>query len=225
MLVLVYNEDTNNIEKYDRSLGEPMPYVNNKYLTLKEFRSNSKSTILWTTKKTMQSFNTTRARFGAGIYVGYAFKRIFEGGHSGQSQHYAGTSFDCGQIWTYSKRKELYNTARKIGVWSYVEPITDTPTWVHFDKRNTKPACSAGFPLIKQGSKNTYVMVLQDALNNMGRPLTIDGIFGVNTKSAVINFQRYYGLVVDGIVGCNTWRKLVSIANGMGRSNYTKYYS
>ena len=59
----------------------------------------------------------------------------------------------------------------------------------------------------KLGSKNTYVMILQDALNNMGRPLSIDGIFGNSTKNAVINFQRYYGLTPDGIVGCNTWRK------------------
>lgn len=225
MLVLVYNEDSNKIEKYNRSLGSPMPYVNNKYLTLKEFKGSSRSTILWTTKKTMQAFNTTRARFQNGIYVGYAFKRIFEGGHSNQSQHYAGTSFDCGQIWTYSKRKSLYTLAKKIRVWSYVEPISDTPTWVHFDKRNTHPACSAGFPLVKMGSKNTYVMILQDALNNMGRNLSIDGIFGKNTKNAVINFQKYYGLKTDGIVGCATWRKLTSIANGMGKSNYTKYYS
>ncbi len=224
MLILVYNEDTNKIEKYDRTLGQPMPYVNNSWLTVKEFKGSSKSSILWTTKSTMRSFYTTRAKFGA-IYVGFAFKRIWEGGHSGQSQHYAGTSFDCGQKWTYTKRKELYNLARKLKVWSYVEPISDTPTWVHFDKRNTKPACSAGYPLIKSGSKNTYVLILQDALNNMGRTLDIDGIFGTKTKNAVINFQKYYGLAVDGIVGCNTWRKLVSIANGMGRSVYTKYYS
>ena len=53
----------------------------------------------------------------------------------------------------------------------------------------------------------------------------LDGVFGNNTKSAVINFQRYYGLKVDGIVGCNTWKKIASIANGMGVSAYTKYYN
>ena len=99
MLVLVYNEDSNQIERYNRSLGQPMPYVNNSWLTLKEFRGSSKSTILWTTKSAMRAFYTTRARFGSGIYVGYAFKRIWEGGHSGQSQHYAGVSFDTGQRW------------------------------------------------------------------------------------------------------------------------------
>ena len=131
-----------------------------------------------------------------------------------------------GQKWTYSKRKQLYNLAKKLGIWSYVEPISLTPTWVHFDKRLTPSACSSGgYPLVKLGSKNTYVMILQDALNNMGRSLTIDGIFGSNTKNAVINFQKYYGLKADGIVGCNTWRKIASIAVGMGVSSFTKYYN
>ena len=224
MLILVYNNDTNKIERYERTLGQPMPYINNSWLTVKEFRGSSKSTILWTSKNVMRAFYTTRARFGP-IYVGYAFKRMFEGGHSGQSQHYAGGSFDTGQKWTYAKRKSLWNTAKKLGVWSYVEPISYTPTWVHFDKRISPPACNSGYPLVKLGSRNTYVMILQDALNNMGRSLSIDGIFGNNTKNAVINFQRYYGLTPDGIVGCNTWKKIVSIANGMGKSNYTKYYN
>ena len=86
-------------------------------------------------------------------------------------------------------------------------------------------ACSSGYPTVKPGSKNTYVMILQDALNNMGRSLSIDGIFGNATKNAVINFQKYYGLTADGIVGCKTWTRIVGIANGMGKSNFTKYYS
>ena len=76
MLILVYNNDTNKIEIYERTLGQPMPYVNNSWLTVKEFRGSSKSTIIWTSKNVMRAFYTTRARFGP-IYVGYAFKRIF----------------------------------------------------------------------------------------------------------------------------------------------------
>jgi hypothetical protein len=225
MLILVYNEDNNTIERYNRTLSQPMPYVNNSYLTVKEFRGSSKSTILWTTKRAMRAFYTTRAKFGP-IYVGYAFKRLFEGGHSGQSQHYAGSAFDTGQKWTYTKRKKLYNLARSLRIWNYVEPITYTPTWIHLDTRDPKNACSSGgYPTVKLGSKNNYVMILQDTLNNLGRPLSIDGIFGNNTKSAVINFQKYYGLKADGIVGCNTWKKLTNIAIGMGKSNYTKYYN
>lgn len=51
---------------------------------------------------------------------------------------------------------------------------------------------------------------MQDALDALGNnPGAIDGIFGINTKNAVIRFQRANGLSQDGIVGCNTWRKIV----------------
>ena len=36
----------------------------------------------------------------------------------------------------------------------------------------------------------------------------IDGIFGPNTKAAVIDFQTSAGLTADGIVGTQTWAKL-----------------
>ena len=68
------------------------------------------------------------------------------------SQHYAGVAFDVGQTLTLSKRTALYNSAKNSGVWSYVEPISLTPSWVHFDKRFGTPACSTGgFSTIKKG--------------------------------------------------------------------------
>ena len=41
--------------------------------------------------------------------------------------------------------------------------------------------------------------------------VSADGIFGNGTKQAVINYQRSKGLVADGIVGRNTWRKLLGL--------------
>lgn len=50
-----------------------------------------------------------------------------------------------------------------------MEPASLTPTWVHFDKRFGRPACgTAGYPLIKQGSISTYVLIAQDDLNTLG---------------------------------------------------------
>lgn len=107
--------------------------------------------------------------FGAPIPAEFVFKRSWEGGHSAQSQHYAGVAFDAGQVLSNSERNRLRNTAINSGVWSYVEPASFTPTWVHFDKRFGRPACgTSGYPLIKRGSISTYVLIAQDGLNTLG---------------------------------------------------------
>jgi peptidoglycan hydrolase-like protein with peptidoglycan-binding domain len=38
-----------------------------------------------------------------------------------------------------------------------------------------------------------------------------DGICGKNTEAAIKTFQKNHGLVVDGCVGLNTWKKLLNI--------------
>ena len=94
--ILVYNQDTNRIERYNRGPNEAMPYVTGNTLTVKEFRGSSGSDIMWTTKAFMEAWNSLRRQWGKPIYVGYAFKRIWQGGHSGMSQHYAGLAMDAG---------------------------------------------------------------------------------------------------------------------------------
>lgn len=169
----------------------------------------------------MEAWNTTRSAFGRPIPVGYAFKRIWEGGHGAQSQHYAGTSFDVGQSLTNAERNALRNLATRLGVWTYVEPAYLTPTWVHFDRRSPNPACSTGgYPRVHLGQRNTYVFVLQDALNALGYDAGgLDGVFGPHTRRAVIAFQRDNGLDADGIVGCQTWTTLTRRAVGIGQTN------
>lgn len=83
--ILIYNNDTNRMETYYRGESEAMPYNTGRTLTVNEFRGSSNSSLLWTTKNTMESWNNFRRLWGAPIYVGFAFKRIWEGGHSSQS--------------------------------------------------------------------------------------------------------------------------------------------
>lgn len=65
---------------------------------------------------------------------------------------------------------------------------------------------------VRMGSKGDDVRYLQSKLTNLGYHVGgIDGIFGVNTCNAVIEFQSDYGLVADGIVGIRTWEKIESI--------------
>ncbi|MBR0351216.1 MAG: peptidoglycan-binding protein [Clostridia bacterium] len=221
--IIVFNNDTNRMENYYRGESEPMPYNANGTLRVREFRGSSRSNILWTTKRTMQSWNTQRYIYGAPIPVGFAFKRPYEGGHGNQSQHYAGVAFDVGQILTQNQRNALWNSARNSGVWTYVEPLSITPTWVHFDKRFGTPACSTGgYPGLRRGSISNYVCIAQDDLNTLGFTTGgLDGIFGQATQNAVIAYQRSKGLTADGIVGCNTWRALQEDVVGTGATRTT----
>ena len=73
-----------------------------------------------------------------------------------------------------------------------------------------KPAVTvvADFYTVKQGCKGGAVRRLQTWLNDLGAVLQTDGEFGPATDTAVRSFQQAHGLVVDGIVGRNTWTAL-----------------
>lgn len=221
--IIIYNNDTNRMEVYYRGEAESMPYNTYGTLKVREFRGSSRANTMWTDKRTMQAWNSFRYVYGSPVYVGFAFRRSYEGGHSAQSQHYAGTAFDVGQTATNAQRRAIRNAAVNSGVWSYVEPANLTPTWIHFDRRFGTPACSTGgFPLLKQGSRGNYVLIAQDDLNTLGfRTGGLDGIFGPKTYQAVRQYQQKYGLVVDGIVGCNTWRSLQEDVIGTGKTSTT----
>lgn len=67
-------------------------------------------------------------------------------------------------------------------------------------------------PLIQYGSKGLIVGWTQNRLNYLGYNCgNADNDFGEKTKAAVIAFQNRNGLVADGIVGVNTWRKLLGL--------------
>ncbi|MBU7592237.1 peptidoglycan-binding protein [Metabacillus halosaccharovorans] len=74
---------------------------------------------------------------------------------------------------------------------------------------------------LKEGSKGENVKVIQRALNKaMGAELSEDGIFGPNTKTAVIAFQRSTKMLkVDGIYGPKTHAELSKEINTFGFEN------
>ena len=94
--------------------------------------------------------------------------------------------------------------------------VFDAPTG---DPQESYP----GIPL-RLGSAGEDVRRLQLRLNRIGRnypsiPLIpdTDGYFGVQTDSAVREFQRIFNLEQDGIVGKATWYKVINIYNGVKR--------
>lgn len=71
---------------------------------------------------------------------------------------------------------------------------------------------TAVFPQLAKGSKGDKVRVLQELLLGRGYDLGAygaDGDFGATTHRRVMSFQVANGLTADGIVGENTWRKLL----------------
>lgn len=69
-----------------------------------------------------------------------------------------------------------------------------------------------GCPTLKKGASGNITKLLQEKLVKLGYSTNgIDGIFGSGTYSAVREFQKTRGLSADGIVGQNTWRKLLNL--------------
>lgn len=64
---------------------------------------------------------------------------------------------------------------------------------------------------LRKGDRGTQVKVLQWLLSLNGYNVgTVDGIFGANTLKAVKAYQVAKGLDADGVVGKNTWGKLLA---------------
>lgn len=62
--------------------------------------------------------------------------------------------------------------------------------------------CTSGVP----------VEIVQTLLNRAGYSVTVDGYFGPNTATTVIEFQRDHGLAPDSLVGPRTWPALLTAA-------------
>lgn len=75
------------------------------------------------------------------------------------------------------------------------------------------PPAPTGMPVLVMGDNDTDasgpVHKLQARLNVWGFKVTEDGIFGLNTRTAVLDFQKLRGLTQDAIVGPATWTALL----------------
>ena len=83
-----------------------------------------------------------------------------------------------------------------------------------YDKETAEPVkestVSIELNVLRKGSKGEQVKALQRNLQSMGYDLgPVDGDFGSKTDAAVRAYQKNKSLVVDGIVGQQTWNKLL----------------
>lgn len=88
----------------------------------------------------------------------------------------------------------------------------NTDNWIKRLKEECSKQGFSSYPTLKKGARGNITKLLQEKLVSLGYNTNgIDGIFGIGTEKAVMSFQKSNGLVVDGIVGQNTWRKLINI--------------
>ena len=64
---------------------------------------------------------------------------------------------------------------------------------------------------VRKGNRGNAVLALQHSLRyGYGYRISVDGVFGSQTRAAVILFQIRFRLRADGIVGPVTWRYLMA---------------
>lgn len=109
------------------------------------------------------------------------------------------------------KKSYTRNDSRIAG---YGRPRYDKEVTIEPTKPAKKEESTVNIELkvLREGSENETVKALQRMLYAMGYNLgsdPIDGIFGSKTDAAVRAFQKAKKLDVDGIVGQDTWNKLL----------------
>ncbi|MDA8345792.1 MAG: peptidoglycan-binding protein [Thermaerobacter sp.] len=85
---------------------------------------------------------------------------------------------------------------------------TTFPPYVPFGSRLLRlqtPNLRGTDVAVLQGIYNLMLQVMNPPQGPMGSPITLDGIFGPQTRQAVLNIQSYFGLSVDGIAGPQTY--------------------
>jgi peptidoglycan hydrolase-like protein with peptidoglycan-binding domain len=111
-------------------------------------------------------------------------------------------------------RSQVFDTSLEDAVKSFQrrmflveDGIVGTETWEALYAG--APTC---MPELRSGYAGQEVRLLQLALTADGQAdIEINGVFDRATETAVRDFQRRKGLVVDGIVACRTWQALSKI--------------
>ena len=89
--------------------------------------------------------------------------------------------------------------------------IINSDNWIKRLQEECNKQGFSSYPTLKKGARGNITKLLQVKLVSLGYNTNgVDGIFGSGTEKAVMSFQKSNGVVADGIVGKNTWRKLLN---------------
>lgn len=72
------------------------------------------------------------------------------------------------------------------------------------------PVNTTDYPTLRVGDAGAWVNLCQNAMTLRGYPVEVDGTFDNEMRSQVVSFQINYHLMVDGVVGPQTWAALFS---------------
>ena len=111
-------------------------------------------------------------------------------------------------MWQYSSKGKVNGIAGNTDLdVAFVNPVSFFSLYDKVDA-SALPSTSTK-PTLKMGSRNDYVKAWQEYLNTLGFNLVVDGQFGINTKNAVIEFQKKAfpnePKEWDGVIGNKTW--------------------
>ena len=111
------------------------------------------------------------------------------------------------------QRKPTIKAQHTLAGWQYTDKgrVAGISTAVDLSQiyRLIGQAKSVDDALLRKGDRGDDIKLLQHRLNILGNQLTEDGIWGVQTDSAVRGYQYRAGLTVDGIVGAKTRAALI----------------
>lgn len=93
------------------------------------------------------------------------------------------------------------------------DKLPGTPIWTHYGipaglysdaelrAAGVNVSGTKNVQTLRKGSVGEVVSLLQQALNQNGASLTVDGNFGAKTEAAVKAYQQAHGLAADGVAG------------------------
>lgn len=195
MIILIFHPKLHVFERYELELLESMPYTHANALTVSDFRGDSRSSVLWTTKPAMDFWMSLHKQFPS-LTPLHAFSRIGEGRHVCFSKHYIGEAFDL-----------------PFPVNQDCEP--------HESSFHISYTSSAAFPKIAYGSVHISVLLLQDALMTAGFDCeALDGHWGKLTERALCEFCKTHDISYNGTLTRYLWKRLLYCAAGLGIKKY-----
>ncbi|MBE6915930.1 MAG: peptidoglycan-binding protein [Ruminococcaceae bacterium] len=194
MIILIFHPRFHTFERYELELFEPMPYTHSNALTVSDFRGDSRTSVLWTTKPAMDFWMDLHKQFPY-LTPLHAFSRIGEGRHVCFSKHYTGEAFDL--PFPVNRDCESHES-------SYHIPVSSDP-----------------FPGISHRSIDVHVLLLQDALMTAGFDCdALDGHWGDLTERALCAFCKAHRISYNGSLTHYLWKRLLYCAAGCGIKKY-----